>query len=252
VIEWTDKTFNPWLGCSRVSPACAHCYADTLARNRMGLKLWGDDAPRKLTSDSNWRKPLTWNRKSPEEHGRPTRVFCASMADVFEDRPELRLWRSRLWNLIEQTPNLHWQLLTKRPENVARMAPWWSGWSENVWLGTSIENARFSFRADLICAHPASVHFLSIEPLLGSVFRSDGNRTPLDLTHIEWVITGGESGPGFRPFDTQWLREIRDACLAGGVAYFHKQNGGIRPKASGKELDGREWCEFPASQPLAA
>jgi protein gp37 len=239
-IGWTDKTFNPWLGCSRVSPACAHCYADTLARNRMGLHLWGDDAPRKLTSDSNWRKPLTWNRRSPEEHGHPTRVFCASMADVFEDRPELAPWRARLFALIEEMPYLDWQLLTKRPENALRMAAWDGAWPVNVWLGVSIENARYTWRADVLREIPAAVRFISAKPLLGSLFDGSGvatpasgegvtespsletgsrpdarsRRAPLNLAGTSWIITGGESGANHRPLNLDHVRELRDACLA--------------------------------------
>src|SRR5712691_10007482 len=125
-IQWTDATFNPWWGCERVSPACAHCYADTLAR-RYGHSLWGSDSPRRFLSEQHWRQPIRWNHLA-EERGAPTKVFCASMADVFEDRAELRPWRKRLWTLIEQTPMLHWQLLTKRPENVAAMVPWVEEW----------------------------------------------------------------------------------------------------------------------------
>jgi protein gp37 len=162
--EWTDATFNPWWGCERVSPACAHCYADNLA-TRWGHSLWQAEGPRRFLSESYWRKPLTWNAEA-EATGIPTKVFCASMADVFEAHEELEPWRERLWALIEETPSLHWQLLTKRPENVGAMVPW-KIWPANVWIGTSIENSRFTFRADILRELPAAVRFVSAEPLLG-------------------------------------------------------------------------------------
>lgn len=135
-------------------------------------------------------------------------------------------------------------ILTKRPHNIARMLPWAEA-PANVWLGTSIENARFTFRAEQVQEVTAPVHFLSCEPLLGSLFRSDGNRSPLVLDGIEWVIGGGESGSGFRDFDVRWARELRDVCVERGIPFFWKQNGGLRSKSRGKQLDGREWCEIP-------
>lgn len=242
-IQWTTHTWNPWWGCSRVSPACAHCYADTLAR-RYGHRLWDGDR-RRFLSDEHWRHPLRWNRAA-ERDGAPRKVFCASMADVFEDHPELEPWRARLWPLIEQTPMLEWQLLTKRPENVATMVPWGERWPSNVWIGASIENSRHTFRADLLRALPAAVRFISAEPLLGSLFlNGTPNRRPLELDGIDWVIAGGESGPRHRPLELDWVRELRDACRDRSVAFFYKQAGGRTPKAGGRELDGRTWDEFP-------
>lgn len=244
-IQWTDATFNPWWGCERVSPACAHCYADTLAR-RYGHSLWGDDSPRRFLSEQHWYQPIKWNRLAAES-GRPTKVFCASMADVFEEREELRPWRERLWMLIDQTPMLHWQLLTKRPENVAAMVPWGGEWPTNVWIGTSIENSRHSFRVDILRELPAAVRFISAEPLLGSLFlNGTPKRRPLDLTGIDWVIAGGESGPRYRPVNLDWVRELRDACLLAKVPFFYKQRGGRTSKSGGRELDGRTWGDFPA------
>lgn len=245
-IEWTDATFNPWWGCVRVSPACARCYADTWAR-RFGLELWEADGARRFFRDDHWRKPVLWNRKAAAVRV-PLKVFCASMADVFEERHELDRWRRRLWVLIEETPWLRWQLLTKRPENVAGMVPW-AVLPDNVWIGTSIENSRFTFRADILREIPARVRFISAEPLLGSLFR-DGrpNRRPLELDGIHWIVVGGESGPRARQMDLEWARELRDASAAAGTAYFVKQLGGYPDKRGHEKalLDGRFWRELPA------
>jgi protein gp37 len=179
------------------------------------------------------------------------KVFCASMADVFEDEPGLAPWRDRLWGLIEATPWLAWQLLTKRPENVARMAPWGAEWPANVWLGTSIENSRFTFRADLLREIPARIRFVSAEPLLDSLFRNGrSNRRPLELDGIDWLIAGGESGHRARPSQLDWFRELRDACADQGVAFFLKQLGGAGDKRGGDKavLDGERRREIP--QPL--
>jgi protein gp37 len=244
-IEWTDATFNPWWGCERVSPACAHCYADAWAR-RAGFEVW-DNATHRFFGDTHWRKPLHWNRDA-EEQQKPMFVFCASMADVFEPQPTLDEQRERLWELIDVTPWLVWLLLTKRPEQIADMVPWPEA-PPNVWLGTSIENARHSYRAELLRESvPCRVHFLSCEPLLGSLYDNRGNRRALDLEGIEWVIAGGESGPRFRPMNLDHARELRDHCRQENVPYFLKQIGGRWPKQNGKSLDGREWCERPTPE----
>lgn len=247
-IEWTDATFNPWWGCVRVSPACARCYADSWAR-RFGLELWQDNGARRFFGDDHWRKPIKWNRNA-ERAGVPLKVFCASMADVFEEHDALGPWRSRLWTLIEETPWLRWQLLTKRPENVKAMVPWRDAWPANVWIGTSIENSRFTFRAEIIREFPAAVRFVSAEPLLTSLFLNGRpNRRPLELAGIEWVIAGGESGHGARPMNEAWARELRDATHDAGGAFFLKQLGGY-PDKRGKDkarLDGRLWRELPAA-----
>ena len=247
-IEWTDGTFNPWWGCVRVSPACAHCYADTLAR-RYGHLVWGADGRRRFFGEKHWAAPLAWNRKAERERV-PMKVFCASMADVFEEHPELEPWRQKLWRLIEATPWLHWQLLTKRPENVLEMVPWPDAFPSNVWIGVSIENSRFTFRADVLREIPVRVRFISAEPLLDSLFvNGKPNRNPLDLEGIDWVIAGGESGPRARPMDLRWVRELREACSSNGVAFFLKQLGGVRDKRGGSKarLDRRLWREFPAA-----
>jgi protein gp37 len=269
-IQWTDHTFNTWWGCSRVSPACRFCYADTLA-HRFGHDLWRRSGPRKMLSDTNWKKPLKWNRDA-ERAGKPALVFCCSMADVFERHPadevnaQLDAARARLWELIDETSWLRWQLLTKRIENVTDMVPWGDNWPDNVWLGTSAEDQR---RADeripQLLMIPASVRFISAEPLLEAIdltriAYTDGGGTHLDVVHgkhgvpdlwavpaqrLSWVICGGESGAKARPMKLDWARSLRDQCTASGVPFFYKQRGGRTSTAGGRLLDGREWNELP-------
>jgi protein gp37 len=216
-IQWTDHTFNPWWGCAHVSPGCLNCYAEDLAA-RYGFDAWGARGHRRMLGDGNWRDPEKWDRKAAAA-GERARVFCASMADVFEDRPDLDAPRARLWDLIERTGWLDWMLLTKRPENIARMIPWGDNWPSNVWAGTSVEDQR---RADerlpVLRAVPAT-RFLSVEPLLGPV--------ALDPEGIDWVIVGGESGPGARPMDLEWARAVRDTCQRADVPVFVKQLGTV-------------------------
>jgi protein gp37 len=274
-IQWTDHTFNPWWGCARVSPACVRCYADSLARRWGHDEIWRRKGPRRMMSDATWRNPVKWNRDA-QATGFSALVFCASMADVFEIHPvvevnaQLDAARARLWPLIEQTPWLTWQLLTKRPENVAELTPWDGGWPDNVWLGTSVENQRFADeRVPVLVRIPAAVRFLSCEPLLGPVDLSAWLDTPPSCgcgiapegapgaagcsagcmepepPAIEWVIAGGESGPGFRSLDLDHTRSLRDQCATAGVPFLFKQVGGRTSKAGGRELDGRTWDEMP-------
>lgn len=243
-IEWTHHTFNPWIGCARVSPGCEHCYAETMSNHR-GWAKWGVHGTRKMMSDAYWREPLRWEREA-EAKGEPRRVFCASLADVFEERPELEAPRARLYSLVRATPHLAWLLLTKRPENVDRLGP---VWSPNVWLGTTVEDQR---RADERIPHltrsGAHVKFLSCEPLLG----------PVDLrgARIDWVIIGGESGGSARLFYLDDARSIVRQCRAAGIAVHVKQMG-AHPYESRDEagrphrlplLDtrkGGDWTEWP-------
>lgn len=256
-ISWTDHTFNPWLGCTKVSPACQHCYAEAWAK-RSGLVKWGDSAERRRTSESYWRQPLKWDREAAKAGGR-RRVFCASLADVFEDREELKPWRRELFELIKATSNLDWLLLTKRPENINRLS---DGMPKTVWLGTTVESKDYLKRvADLVDCGDCAVRFLSCEPLLGEVdlrteyftarlgeypFHgiSDEYRTKL-IRLIDWVIVGGESGAGHRPLNLEHVRGLRDECARAGVPFFFKQHGGRTPTEGGCLLDGREWKEFP-------
>lgn len=251
-IEWCHHTFNPWWGCAKVSPACKSCYAETFAVGRFRLPIWGVEAERRFFGDAHWKEPLRWNRKAAKA-GVRERVFCASMADVFEDRPDLVGPRARLFQLIELTPALDWLLLTKRPENMVRLAKYagWDGeWPANVWAGTTAEDQK---RADERVIHlirvPAAIRFLSCEPLLEPIILQGGN-VPSDPNgpwpekpwhdrmylrgvtgdaRIHLVICGGESGPEARPMDPAWARSLRDQCVGAGTAYFHKQNGEWAP-----------------------
>lgn len=240
-ISWTRSTFNPWIGCIRVSEGCRNCYAERFVETRLQKdedeKLWGARSTRRRTAASNWKHPRRWNRKALET-GERHLVFSGSLCDVFEDHPDANAIRPDLWSLIQSTKALTWQLLTKRPENITRMLPagWGEGWP-HVWLGTSIEDMRVAARADALRAVPARVRFISYEPAIGSI-------DELDLDGIHWLIAGGESGPNFRPADPAWFRGIRDRCSAAGVAYFYKQGSGPRPGMH-ELLDGKEHREWP-------
>lgn len=237
IIAWTDATFNPWMGCSKVSDGCKHCYAETLTAGRMGLDVWGPGARRQVTAPATWAKPRAWNRAALTE-GLSRRAFCASLCDVFEDHPTAEATRPRLWELIRECAALDWQILTKRPERIAACLPagWGAGWP-HVWLGTSIEDMRVADRADALRRVPAAVRFVSYEPALGPL---DG----LDLAGIDWVIYGGESGPGYRPHDLAWPRRMRERCREAGAAFFFKQSPGIRTEM-GTTLDGATVRDYP-------
>lgn len=232
-ISWTTSTFNPWRGCVKVSPGCKFCYADRLAaRNPLVLGEWGPQGTRVLASPAGWRAVEKWNREATP--GVPHYVFCCSLADVFEDWPgklsnsrgqllELGLQdvRDQLWRLIRATPNLTWQLLTKRPENIPRMMP--RGEWPNVWLGTSLETQEYAWRLDALAEARrvirCPVGFCSAEPLLGALDLRG------HLPELEWLIIGGESGGGARPMHCDWAREIIEQCGRAGVACFVKQLG---------------------------
>lgn len=247
-ISWTDHTFNPWMGCAHVSPGCDHCYAESLGK-RTGKVQWGESAVRVVTSEGYWQNPVKWNAKARADSVR-RRVFCASLADVFEARPELEQWQRRLWALIEETPWLDWLLLTKRPQNVMSLVPasWLSGFPGNVWVGTTVEDAdRALERIPVLAEIPAVVRFLSCEPLLGPIAEVLAAAEP---GSFDWVIAGGESGGNARPVHPLWFSDLRDVCLAARplVAFHFKQWGGRTPKARGRLLDGRTWDEFPITR----
>jgi protein gp37 len=241
-IEWCDSTFNPWIGCTKIAPACDHCYAADMSK-RYGWAEWGNH-PRKRTSAGLWDGVRKWQRLAPAflaEHGRRRRVFCASLADVFDNQVPAE-WRADLFDLIARTPNLTWLLLTKRPENIAAMLPAALNWS-NVWLGTSVEDQKAAdHRVPILREQRPRVAglFLSCEPLLGPIdFERGGFALHRPLTSpqgrkypgIDWIIVGGETGKGARPMDPEWVRKIRDDCRAAGVPFFMKQWGDWHPDA---------------------
>ena len=238
-IEWTHHTFNPWEGCQRVGPGCDHCYAEARDQRFTGGAHWGPGAPRRRTSPANWRKPLAWDRAAAAA-GERHRVFCASLADVFDNAVD-PAWRDDLWRLIERTPNLDWMLLTKRPGNIANMLPVPFDFERlypNVWLGCTVVNQDEADRdIPKLLAVSAAVRFLSMEPLLGPVDLGVAGRgdSGLDL-----VIVGGESGPGARPMHPDWARSLRDQCQAAGVA-FHFKQWGEWETALDREQDDPDW-----------
>jgi protein gp37 len=289
-IEWTDHTFNPWEGCQKVGPGCDHCYAETRnARFAGGTAInWGPGAPRRRTSVANWRKPLAWNANHDHffaEHGRRQRVFCASLADVFDNAvPDA--WRMDLFKLIADTPHLDWLMLTKRIGNVHSYTQR-DGLAFDligdgrVWLGATICNQKEADRdIPKLLAVPARVRFLSMEPLLGPVdvfstitgelLHVSGNE--YEPGWLDWIIVGGESGPGARPMHPDWARGLRDQCKAGDVPFLFKQWGEwlgahqdgaydhkpielnatdssvrVGKKAAGRLLDGAQHDGFPTA-----
>jgi len=237
-IEWTDHTFNPWIGCTKVSPGCLHCYAEARDQRFGGGEHWGKGAPRQRTSAAYWKAPFQWNREC-RVHGTRLRVFCASLADVFDDEVN-ECWRHDLFGLIRSTPFLDWQLLTKRPEKaksyLAQLAADFGGDPEtwcfpNVWLGVSVEDqSRADERIPILLSIPARVRFLSCEPLLESVSLpftcfGNGSDTYGRMDGIHWVICGGESGPGARQMQLTWAYDLKHQCERAGVAFFMKQLG---------------------------
>ena len=241
-IEWTTHTFNPWIGCTKVSPGCLNCYAETLMDTRYGRAKWGRGNPRSRTSASNWKQPLAWD-KDAAKLGERHRVFCASLADVF-DGEVANGWRDDLWALIKSTPNLDWLLLTKRPE-VMLSETRRLGVPENVWLGVSVEDqVRAQERIPLLIETDAVVKFLSVEPLLGPLDLSYWLTAPV-RPNLQWVIVGGESGPGARPMEEEWVQGILAECEDAGVAFLFKQWGGVNKSATGRILNGRTYDALP-------
>jgi protein gp37 len=258
-IEWAHHTYNPWRGCTKVSPGCTHCYALTMSkRNPAVLGEWGPNGTRPVGNAAYLRQPYKWN-KAAQKAGERRRVFCGSLMDWLEDRPDLDEPRANLMKTISETPHLDWLLLTKRSENWHNLLQraygvaagengdelgepvmsWLSAWLHgsyppNVWVGTSVENQqRADERIPLLLDIPARVRFLSCEPLLGPVDLGLLGTVPKDisppytLVHqmLHWVIVGGESGPQARPMHPTWARDLRDQCQEAGVAYFFKQHG---------------------------
>lgn len=264
-IEWCDSTFNPWLGCAKISPACDHCYAQTWARRTGHAELW--EGQRRRTSVAYWKQPLAWDVQARLE-GRRVRVFCASLADVFDNEVSHQ-WRTDLWELIARTPHLDWLLLTKRignakemlPTSPAHYRPWNDAWPwKNVWLGATIANQEEADRdIPKLLATPARVRFLSIEPMLGPVSLTrlhslgltwldalsgrahEGPSTFVWDSKVDWVIAGGESGPKARPSHPDWFRSLRDQCVLAGVPFLFKQWGEWAPDCiCGRDFACRE------------
>src|SRR4051812_40099379 len=237
-IEWTEATWNPITGCTKVSPGCAHCYAETFAERWRGvanhpyeqgfdLRLW----------PSRLEQPLKWKR--------PRVIFVNSMSDLFH--PDIPFeFVEQVFEVMVRAEHHTFQILTKRHERLAELAPDLP-WPDNVWMGVTIENRRFVHRADYLREVEAAIRFISAEPLLGAL---EG----LDLTGIDWLISGGASGPKHRPVKPKWSRKPRKRCQEESVAYFFKQWGGHRPKTGGRELDGRTWGKMPVVRrpPLVA
>ncbi|WP_298151158.1 phage Gp37/Gp68 family protein [Flavobacterium sp.] len=257
-ISWTDATFNPWIGCAKVSPGCDHCYAEVSTPSRTMRIVWGPHEDRKRTSAGNWSLPARWNSQHGQFfalHGRRRRVFCASLADVFDNRVDPK-WRNDLWDLVRATPNLDWLILTKRIGNTASMLPedWGEGYP-NVWLGISTVNQCEADRdIPKLLGVPAKVRWLSMEPLLGPVVfeglslnpnkESDATKA---LEEIDWVVVGGESGPHARPMAGEWVASLREECAAARVPFFFKQWGGNDKNKGGCELAGVEIKAWPTA-----
>lgn len=280
-IEWTHHTFNPWIGCTKISAACDNCYAEEWNKRFDGGSNWGPHADRRRTK--NWAAPVKWNKEAAAL-GIRYRVFCASLADVFDNHKSIAPeWRGDLWRLIRDTPHLDWLLLTKRPMNIAKMLPpdWGDGYA-NVWLGATVENKEATSRIWHLVKVPAVVHFLSCEPLLEGIDLTwcglpvnqsgvldclrgfswieqwhDGEGKEREKQKvkdwpykIDWVIAGGESGSQSRSADPDWFRTLRDQCSAAGVAFLFKQwSGGNQReiKGQGRALDGVVWDGYPTA-----
>jgi protein gp37 len=245
-IGWTNHTFNPWIGCQEVTEEeCGDCYAKRWA-HRHHLNVWGPlmSSPRHLTK-TTWPDPRAWNAEA-EREGRRDKVFCASLADIFEPHRAVAEARLRLWDLIEATPQLDWQLLTKRPKFIRRLVPgsWLTGeWPSHVWIGTSVGIQRVAAkRLPYVLELPAPVRFVSAEPLVELVTLAPS----LATGRLDWVICGGYSGDQHRPMKLAWARALRDECRAYGVAFFMKQLGSDYAKAHGLHNGkGEDIQEFP-------
>jgi protein gp37 len=286
-IAWTDHTFNPWWGCVKIDPGCAHCYAETFAVQRLGREIWGPNTERRTFGDKHWAEPLGWEKLArqsaclPRSLGAGTAlgslahsgkrgpgyghlVFCGSMCDWAEDHPAAEALRPRLWELIRATPHLTWQLLTKRADRIAKCLP--ADWRErtpslgpfkvqsskfkvqsinagypNVWLGVSVSEPKGLWRIEELSRLEAPVRFLSYEPALGDISNS-----LLVHDRLDWIIFGGESGPGHRAPEgwQDWARRVRDRCRLAGVPFFFKQSPAARTE-KGTTLDGDRVREFP-------
>ena len=228
-IEWTEATWNPVTGCTKISPGCKFCYAERMAKRlkAMGQPRYRDGFQLTLQDDVV-ELPLKWKK--------PRTIFVNSMSDLFHKNVPVKFIR-RCFDVMQQASQHTFQILTKRPERVAKL----SGklpWPDNIWMGTSVENADYVSRVHELAKTDAYIKFLSVEPLLGPI-------PDLPVTEVDWVIVGGESGPGARPMKEEWATEIRDRCLQHEVPFFFKQWGGVNKKKTGRLLEGRTWDEMP-------
>ena len=247
-IQWTTHTWNPWYGCSKISPGCAHCYAEVMMDKRYGRVQWGPGKPRKRTALGYWRQPLAWNKQAGDLHER-YRIF-PSLCDPF-DHEVSDAWRNDFFRLIEQTPNLDWLLLTKRAEEMLSMLndyyPLPAPLPANMWLGVSVENQEWANkRRDFLAAVRARIRFVSYEPAIGPVAWTGWE-------FVDQIIVGGESGPGARYFDSCWAADTLTFCRTHGIAFFMKQKGSnsdvaCRDHKGGDPAEWPQWCrvrEFP-------
>ena len=228
-IEWTDATWNPVTGCNKVSPGCKVCYAERLSKRlkATGMVKYRNGFEVALHPDA-LNIPLRWRK--------PRTIFVNSMSDLFHEKVPDKFVHD-VFAVMEQAHWHRYQVLTKRPERVSALSDQLP-WPEQVWLGVSVESESYLHRIDLLRQSGAAIKFLSLEPLLGPLHE-------LNLDGIDWVIVGGESGPGARPMEVEWAREIRDQCVAAGVPFYFKQWGGVFKKRHGRLLDERTWDEMP-------
>ena len=231
-IEWTQSSWNPVTGCTKVSPGCQHCYAERMARrlHAMGSRRYQNGFRLTLHPDQ-LDLPLRW--------AKPQMVFVNSMSDLFHPDVPLGFIRS-VFDVMQRAPQHTFQILTKRARRLASLAPQLV-WPPNVWMGATVETQEYVWRINCLRQAPAGTRFVSLEPLLGMI-------RDLPLDGIGWVILGGESGPGARPMRAQWAQTVRDQCVAAGVPFFFKQWGGTQRKRAGRRLDGRLWDEYPIAR----
>ena len=231
-IEWTESTWNPVTGCSKISPGCKHCYAERMAFRLKAMGQANYTNGFRLTLQPHMlERPLRWKE--------PQMIFVNSMSDLFHDQVPLEYVQS----VFDVMRRAHWhtfQVLTKRAERLEELSSAIE-WPNNVWMGVSVENEEYTFRIDHLRETGAVTKFLSLEPLLGPLQN-------LDLADIDWAIVGGESGPGARPMDESWVLEIRDQCQQARVPFFFKQWGGVNKKKAGRSLQGRTWDEWPVTR----
>lgn len=233
-IEWTEATWNPVTGCTKVSPGCKHCYAERMAHRLQAIGQPNYRRGFELTLQPHMLElPLQWRK--------PQIIFVNSMSDLFHADVPIE-YIQRVFDVMRRARWHRFQVLTKRADRLEEVADR-IDWPENVWMGVSVESTAYLQRIEQLRATSARVKFLSLEPLLGPL-------PCLDLRDIDWVIVGGESGPRSRPMDPQWARDIRDRCVGAGVPYFFKQWGGRNKKRAGRTLDGRTWDEMPAERKL--